>query len=108
PCLGIVNDKDVNVRKGFKQGVKLALNPELHGVAGHQPGPFNLRENLPLQPRVAVPQKHELCIGVRGRQLWLKTCENIELSVQGLGVIQIVSIPASPSKCLSLHVSETL
>ncbi len=66
-------------------------------------GSLNLLENFKLQFGINIGQKNVFGFAIGFRQLRMKGFENVEVGLQGLRFIQVVTITTLPAERLSRH-----
>ena len=103
----VVHHEDVDSLHEIEQRVTTSRDPVVHGVAGDQFRVAHLLENVELQLRIDVRQKDILGIAIMLRQLRLKGFEDVEVSFQGMGLIQVILVPPFPTKGLTWAALQT-
>src|SRR5437867_3516188 len=53
-CFAVVDDENIDMREGAFNGIRFALNPEIHCVAGDDSRPLDLFQYTQLKIRVDV------------------------------------------------------
>jgi hypothetical protein len=96
--LGVVQHQEVHLPKQLDQLGTPALDPEVHGVGGHQPWSFHLSQNVELKPGVDVREKHERSFAKSVRDLGAEAGEYAEVGLQRFRGVQIVPVPAPPAE----------
>ena len=86
----------------------MAGYPIVHGVTAHHAHLRHLRANIALQHRIDVGQKEEITILVGRRHFGSKGLKDIQLGVEGLGLVQVLHVRAGPVEALARSVLQAL
>ena len=77
------------------------LDPIVHGVAGHQFGLPDLQQHLPLEVGVEIAQEEILAGPVMFGEVGPKVGQDVQLGVEGLAVVEVISVLAGPAEGLA-------
>ena len=91
PRLRVVEEQDVDDLRALLSGSSLALDPVVHGVAEDQLGRRTCSSTCALQHRVDVGQEDVVAVAVGLGDLRREVLEDVELGVQGVGLVEVVS-----------------
>ena len=94
--LGVVDEQHIYLGQGFLELAKLARDPEVHGVAGHETRPLHLPKHLVLQDGVDVPEEHVARVLVGGGDLGLEELEDVEIGTNGVAGVEVVGVLPLP------------
>ena len=88
--------------QGALHGVRLALDPEIHGIAGDDSRTLDLFQYAPLKLRIDVAQEDifRRTIGFGNHRI--ERLKNVELSIQGAAFIQVVTVFTHPAEGAAL------
>ena len=104
----VVDEEDLHLLEGLPQLRRLAVDPEVHRVAGHDPRPLDLLEDLPLQHGIDVAEEDELRVAVAGGDLRLEELEDVEVGADRVAGVEVERVLALPVEGLPVHPLEAL
>ncbi len=99
--LGVVDEEQVDPLQGAEQALPLGVDPEVHGVARHEPGCPHLVEHRVLQVRVDVAEEDEVGVAPGGREHRLEGGQHVELGVEGVRGVEVELVAPLPAEGLA-------
>ncbi len=101
--LAVVDDHDIHQRERLFQIVPFSFDPEVHRVAGHQPGALHLAQHLLLKHRINVPEKDHLGGLIRRGKNGLEGLEHVQLGLQRMRFVELKAVFAPPPECFPIE-----
>ena len=99
----VVDEEDLHLLESLPQLVGLAVDPEVHGVAGHDAGPLDLLQHLALEDGVDVAEEDDLGAPVADGDLRLEELEDVEVGADRVAGVEVERVPAVPVEGLALR-----
>ena len=103
--LGVVDEEQVDPAQHLEQGLLLRGDPEVHGVGRHDPRRPHLVEHGELQLRVDVAEEDVARVAEGLGQLGAEVGEDVELGVEGVGLVQVELVAPRPAEGPTAKVS---
>ena len=106
--LRVVDEQDVDHGERLAQLVRLARDPEVHGVAGHDLGPVDLVQHLALQDGIDVAEEDVLGAPVAVGDAGLEELEDVEVGADRLPRVEVVGVLPLPVEGLARRLLQPL
>ena len=106
--LSIVDQERIEPGEHFGQIFAMAGDPVVHGVAAYHADLRHLLANVALQHGIDIGEKQEFAIFVGRRHLGGKGLEDVQLGVEGLGLVEVLHVRPGPVEAFARGVLQAL